>query len=71
MRKIECQISGVIIAVNAKAGDSVQVGDELLKVASMKMEIPVEAEEDGKLLEILVKEGDLVEEGQVIAYLDD
>lgn len=71
MRKIESQISGVVIAVNAKAGDSVQVGDELLKVASMKMEIPVEAEEGGKLLQILVNEGDSVEEGQVIAYLDD
>jgi len=34
------------------------------------MEIPVDAPEDGTLLEILVKEGDSVSEGQIVAKLD-
>jgi biotin carboxyl carrier protein len=35
----------------------------------MKMEIPVEAELSGQLAELLVNAGDVIQEGQVIAYL--
>jgi acetyl-CoA carboxylase biotin carboxyl carrier protein len=36
----------------------------------MKMEIPVAAPESGKLLEILVAEGDIVTEGSVVARIE-
>jgi biotin carboxyl carrier protein len=36
----------------------------------MKMEIPVLAEEGGTLVELAVNEGDVVQEGDLIARLD-
>ena len=36
----------------------------------MKMEIPVESPEDGKVLEIKVAEGQAVEEGDVLVVLE-
>lgn len=38
----------------------------LVIIESMKMEIPVEAPADGHVVEYLVNEGDVVEEGQVL-----
>ena len=37
---------------------------------SMKMEIPIEATEDGVIREILVSENDQVEEDQVVVILE-
>ncbi|MGC4092516.1 MAG: acetyl-CoA carboxylase biotin carboxyl carrier protein subunit [Polyangiaceae bacterium] len=44
-------------------------GDALMVVESMKMEIAVEAPEDGTLVSLLVSEGRPVSPGQAIAYL--
>ena len=51
------------------AGDSVQEGDTLVILESMKMEIPVAAESAGMVQELRVAEGDVVQEGDVIAVI--
>jgi acetyl-CoA carboxylase biotin carboxyl carrier protein len=51
-------------------GDTVEEGDTLVILESMKMEIPVVAESDGTVTEIAVNEGDVVQEGDLIAVLD-
>ena len=51
-------------------GDVVEDGDVLLILESMKMEIPVEAELDGRLSELLCAEGDAVAEGQPLVVLE-
>jgi acetyl-CoA carboxylase biotin carboxyl carrier protein len=48
----------------------VQEEDSLMILESMKMEIPVLAEANGKVVEIRVKENDPVAEGDVLAVLD-
>ncbi len=52
------------------AGDSVEDGDTLVILESMKMEIPVLAEGSGRVSELRVSEGDVVQEGDVIAVID-
>ena len=52
------------------AGDSIQEGDTLVILESMKMEIPVAAESAGTVAEVRVAEGDVVQEGDVIAIID-
>ena len=69
MKEILSSISGRVIARQVKVGDDIAVGDELLTVESMKMEIPLESEESGKLIELLVQVDDEIEEGQRIAVL--
>ena len=51
-------------------GDSVADGDTLLILESMKMEIPVLAESDGRVAALHVAEGDVVQEGDVIAVIE-
>ena len=50
-------------------GDTVADGDTLVILESMKMEIPVIAEEAGTVTELRVGEGDVVQEGDVIAVI--
>jgi acetyl-CoA carboxylase biotin carboxyl carrier protein len=44
-------------------------GDTLVILESMKMEIPVLAEQAGTVAELRVAEGDVVQEGDVIAVI--
>lgn len=50
-------------------GDSVEDGDTLVILESMKMEIPVLAETAGRVSQLGVAEGDVVQEGDVIAVI--
>jgi acetyl-CoA carboxylase biotin carboxyl carrier protein len=56
--------------VVAAKGDSVDDGDTLVILESMKMEIPVEAEDDGVVKEIRCEEGQSVSEGDVLVVLE-
>ncbi|PZG25059.1 biotin/lipoyl-binding carrier protein [Spongiactinospora rosea] len=55
----------------AAEGDTVEEGDTIVILESMKMEIPVLAEDPGVVAQIKVAEGDVVQEGDLIALLDD
>jgi len=50
-------------------GDKVAIDDTLVILESMKMEIPVLAPCDGVVNEVLVEEGGVVQEGDVIATI--
>ena len=54
----------------AKAGDTVGPEDTLVILESMKMEIPVVAEVAGTVSGLHVSEGDVVQEGDVIAVIE-
>jgi biotin carboxyl carrier protein len=55
--------------VLVSAGDQVEDGDTLVILESMKMEIPVLAEGAGKVDQLLVSEGQVVQEGDLIAVI--
>ena len=59
-----------VIKIMVSAGDKVDAGDTIALLESMKMEIPVLAEEPGTVSEINVAEGDVVQEGDVLAVVD-
>jgi len=56
-------------SIVAAVGDQVDVGDTLVILESMKMEIPVVVEIAGTVREISVQAGDVVREGDVLAIL--
>jgi acetyl-CoA carboxylase biotin carboxyl carrier protein len=58
-----------VLSVMTAVGDDVATGDTMLILESMKMEIPVIVEEGGAVLEIRVREGDVVQEGDVLVVL--
>ncbi len=67
---IEVPITGKIISVDAKVGDTVQEGDVICTIEAMKMENPIMAPIGGKVTDIKVKTGDVVSSGGVIAVID-
>jgi biotin carboxyl carrier protein len=69
MGKVRCEVSGSVWKIEVTVGQQVQEGDTLLVVESMKMEIPVTAESAGTVTEILVAEGEVVVDDQVIIVL--
>jgi acetyl-CoA carboxylase biotin carboxyl carrier protein len=55
--------------VVATPGQDLEAGDTLVILESMKMEIPVLTESAGRVLELRVHEGDVVQEGDVLAVV--
>ena len=68
--EVKAELVGNVWKVEAKAGDRVEEDDILVILESMKMEIPVVAPVAGTVREVLVKEQDVVKEGQVLAVIE-
>jgi acetyl-CoA carboxylase biotin carboxyl carrier protein len=66
---IKAHITGTVWKIEVKAGDSVEEGTVVAILESMKMEMPVEAEEEGTVAEIHVQEGQAVTEGAPLVTL--
>jgi biotin carboxyl carrier protein len=62
-------LPGLVATVHVAVGDVVASGDAVVTLQSMKMEIPITAEGDGTVAEILVNEGDEIDTGALIARL--
>ena len=69
MANIEAHITGNVWKITCAVGDTIEDGDEVVILESMKMEIPVLAEAGGTVAEIKVTEGDVVQEGDVLVVL--
>ena len=54
---VEAHITGTVWKIEVAVGDSVEEGDTVVVLESMKMEMPVEAEDDGTVAEIRCAEG--------------
>jgi acetyl-CoA carboxylase biotin carboxyl carrier protein len=67
---IKAEVTGKVWKLEAPTGASLAVGDVVMILESMKMEIPVEAPKAGRLATVTVAEGDSVKEGQVLARLE-
>jgi len=59
-----------VVKILVERGQKVAVGTNLVILESMKMEIPITAPEDGRLVEILTAEGETVTEGTVVARIE-
>ena len=67
---VEVPITGKIISVEAKVGDSVQEGDTICTIEAMKMENPIMAPVAGKVTDIKVKVGEVVSSGNMITTIE-
>ncbi|SAI59365.1 biotin carboxylase subunit of propionyl-CoA carboxylase [Bordetella ansorpii] len=62
-------VSGTLLRIEVAPGDTVQPGDVLAVIESMKMEIPVEAEQGGVIAGIAASEAAAVQENQALFTL--
>ncbi|MEQ8275265.1 MAG: biotin/lipoyl-binding carrier protein [Deltaproteobacteria bacterium] len=70
MAEVKAHITGTVWKIEVKVGDEVEEGDTIAILESMKMEMPVEADDDGTIKEIKVEEGQPISEGDIIAVME-
>lgn len=58
-----------VMEIYVAEGDTLNVGDTIVLLESMKMEIPVIAEESGNISRVAVSVGDVVQEGDLIVSI--
>ncbi|HWE90697.1 MAG TPA: biotin/lipoyl-binding carrier protein [Pseudonocardiaceae bacterium] len=64
--EIVANVMDVLVAEGARIGG----GDTVVLLESMKMEIPVLAEAGGTITKLAVSQGDVVQEGDLIAVVE-
>ena len=70
MTDVEAHITGTVWKIEVEVGDTVEEGDAVVILESMKMEMPVEADDPGIVAEILCTEGQSVSEGDTLVVLE-
>ena len=69
MAEVRAEMVANVWKVLVSEGDHVDDGDTLVILESMKMEIPILAEEIGTVTKLHVAEGDVVQEDELIAEI--
>ena len=67
--EIVAEMVANVMTVEVAAGDTVEPGQTVVLLESMKMEIPVIAEHGGTVTAVKVGPGDVVQEGDVLVAL--
>lgn len=70
MVEVRAEMVANVAKIVVTEGSRVDEGDTLVLLESMKMEIPVLAEEPGVVSRIKVAEGDVIQEGDLIAVIE-
>lgn len=70
MKQITAMMAGTVIEVLVKAGDVISDGQDVIIIESMKMQLPVQSDLEGKVQEVKVASGDFVNEGDALVVLD-
>jgi acetyl-CoA carboxylase biotin carboxyl carrier protein len=70
IREVKSEATGSVWKIVTTVGQKLEPGDTVMIVESMKMEIPVIAEDGGTIKAFLVAEGTAVTEGQAVATLE-
>lgn len=68
--EIRAEMVANVLHIDVAPGTTVEAGQTLLLLESMKMEIPVIAEIGGRVTDVRVAAGDVVQEGDVLVILD-
>ncbi|HEX4718665.1 MAG TPA: biotin/lipoyl-binding carrier protein [Thermoleophilaceae bacterium] len=70
MTNVDAHITGTVWKIECEVGQAIDEGDTLVILESMKMEMPVEAEDAGTVKEIRCEEGQSVSEGDTLVVLE-
>ncbi|PTQ56740.1 MAG: Pyruvate carboxylase [Candidatus Carbobacillus altaicus] len=68
---IGASMPGKVLKVNVRAGEAVERGVALLVTEAMKMELTIQAPRAAVVKEVMVKEGESIEAGDLVIVLED
>jgi glutaconyl-CoA decarboxylase len=67
---LQAPLPGKVLSIKCRVGDSVNAGDTVLILESMKMENAIMAPKSGKIKEIPVSEGSTVALGDILVVIE-
>jgi acetyl-CoA carboxylase biotin carboxyl carrier protein len=67
---VVAELVAAVMKVEVAVGQRVAADDAVVILESMKMEIPVLAEVAGRVLEVVVENGDVVNDGDPLVVID-
>lgn len=67
---IKAHITGTVWKIEKKVGQAIASGEAVVILESMKMEMPIESPEAGRVVSVAVAEGAAVDEGELILSLE-
>jgi len=70
LAEVTSPITGSVWKILAQAEASIEEGETIMILESMKMEIRVKSPQKGKVVEIRVQEGDSVLEDDIVALVE-
>ena len=68
--QVRAEMVANVLSVAVREGETVEPGQTLLLLESMKMEIPVVPETRGSVRRVAVTAGDVVQEGDLLVVLE-
>ena len=68
---IRAEMVANVLSISVSVGELIAVGDTVLLLDSMKMEIPVLSEVSGKVIEIAVVPGEIIQEGDPLIMIEE
>jgi 3-methylcrotonyl-CoA carboxylase alpha subunit len=68
--EIHAPMPGAIISIHKHAGDEVTRGETVITIESMKLQTALAAPRDGRLLDVLKKEGETFDKDELLARLE-
>jgi acetyl-CoA carboxylase biotin carboxyl carrier protein len=68
--EVKAELVGNLWKIVVELGQVVEEDDTLMILESMKMEIPITSPTSGTVTDILVAEGEVVQEGQTVAIIE-
>lgn len=63
-------MAGTVMQVLVSVGERIETGQDVVILESMKMEVPLQAEQSGIVKEIKVEAGSFVSDGDVLLELE-
>jgi acetyl-CoA carboxylase biotin carboxyl carrier protein len=67
---VRCPIAGTVFEIHKKPGERVTAREPVITLECMKMEIPIEAPIDGRVLSVDVNQGDSIVKDQQLFVLE-
>jgi acetyl/propionyl-CoA carboxylase alpha subunit len=68
--EMRAPMPGLILKINKKAGEKIEIGDSIFILEAMKMENDLRSPSSGVIKDIRVKEGDSVEKNTVLLIIE-
>jgi acetyl-CoA carboxylase biotin carboxyl carrier protein len=71
MKEIKANKAGLVVEFLVQPGETIMVHQDVVMLESMKMYIPVQSSAAGLVTRVRVKEGDVVNDGDILLEVDE